>query len=53
MAKLLENESMRKEKWRPGGDELELDRKGMECSLRLCRLRTVLLLAMLTKFEQY
>ena len=51
--KWLGNESVSKEKWRPGRDELELDRKGMESSLRLCRLRTVALLNVLTKFEQY
>ena len=44
---------MSKEKWRLGGDELDLDMKGMESSLRLCQLRTVPLLAVLTKFEQY
>ena len=26
----FENESMRKKKWRPGGDELVLDMKGMK-----------------------
>ena len=26
----FENESMRKQKWRPGGDELVLDMKGMK-----------------------
>ena len=33
MKKLLENESLRKkkEKWRPGGDELVRDKKCMEC----------------------
>ena len=30
MTMWLENESMRKEKWRPGGDELVLDMKQME-----------------------
>ena len=30
LAKLLENESMRKEKWRPGGDDLVMDMKLME-----------------------
>ena len=30
MATWLENEPMRKEKWRLGGDELDLDMKGME-----------------------
>ena len=45
--KWLGNESMRKEKWRPGGDELVLDMKWMESSLRLCRLKTVPLLALL------
>ena len=49
----LENESTRKEKWRPDGDKLVLDMKWMESSLRLCRLRIVPLLAVLTEFEQY
>ena len=44
---------MSKEKWRPGGDELVLDMKERESSFRLCRLRTVPLLAVLTKIEQY
>ena len=30
MEKWFENESVRKEKWRPGGEELDLDMKGME-----------------------
>ena len=30
MAKWFENESVRKEEWRPGGDELVLDMKWME-----------------------
>ena len=30
MEKWLENESVSKEKWRPGGEELDLDMKGME-----------------------
>ena len=30
MATWLENESMRKEKWRPGGDDLVLDMEWME-----------------------
>ena len=30
MEKWLENESVRKEKWIPGGEELDLDMKGME-----------------------
>ena len=41
-----------KEKWGPGGNELEygygIDEKG---NFRLCRLRIVPLLAVLTKFE--
>ena len=41
------------EKWRLDGDELVMDMKWMESSLRLCRLRTVPLLAVLTEFEQY
>ena len=53
MEKLLENEALRKE--RENGDRAEmilvLDMKGMESSLRLCQLRTVPLLAVLTKFE--
>ena len=53
MEKLLENESMRKEKWRPGEEKLVLDMKWMESSLRLCHLRIVPLLAVLTEFEQY
>ena len=51
--KWLGKESMSKEKWRPGGDELVLIMKGMQSSLLLCRLRTVQLLVVLTKFEQY
>ena len=51
--KWLGNESVSKEKWIPGGDELILNMKGMESSLRLCRLRTVPLLGVLTKIEQY
>jgi len=30
MAKWFENESVRNEEWRPGGDELVLDMKWME-----------------------
>ena len=30
LAKLLENESMRKENWRPGRDDLVMDMKLME-----------------------
>ena len=30
MEKLLENESMRKKKWRPGGDELVMNMEWME-----------------------
>ena len=30
MEKWLENEYVSKEKWRPGGEELDLDMKGME-----------------------
>ena len=46
LAKLLENELMRKEKWRSGGDDFgyEMDGKVNFC---LCRLRTVPLLALM------
>ena len=48
MAKWLEKVLMRKDKWRPGGDEFDYG-YGMDgkISLRLCRLRTVPLLALL------
>ena len=45
---------MSKDNWRPGGNELDygygIDEK---MNFRLCRLRTVPLLAVLTEFEQY
>ena len=53
--KLLENEALRKE--RENGDRAEESWfwawNEWKVSLRLCRLRTVPLLAVLTKFEQY
>jgi len=55
MEKLLENEALRKE--RENGDRAEESWfwawNEWKVSLRLCRLRTVPLLAVLTKFEQY
>ena len=48
LAKLLENESMRKEKWRPGGDDFGYEMDG-KVNFRLCRLRTVPLLALMTE----
>ena len=47
MAKWLEKELMRKEKWRPGGDELVAVMEWIKVSLGLCRLRTVPLLALM------
>ena len=49
MAKLFENESVRKEEWRPGGDELVAVMEWIKVSLHLCRLRTVPLLALMTE----
>ena len=54
--KFLENESLRKRK-----EKMETRRRwiwlwiwnGWKVSFRLCRLRTVPLMAVLTKFEQY
>ena len=55
MEKLLKKESLRKE--RKTGDRAEMNWlwiwNGWKVSLRLCRLRTVPLLAVLTEFEQY
>ena len=55
MEKLLENEALRKE--RENGDRAEESWfwawNEWKVSLRLGRLRTVPLLAVLTKFEQY
>ena len=54
MAKWFENESVRKEEWIPGGEEIGLWIWNVwKVDLRLCRLRTVPLLAVLTEFEQY
>ena len=53
MAKWFENESVRKEEWRPSREELVLDMKWMESKPPPVLIEDRLLLALLTEFEQY